>query len=269
MSRRLIKLAVSFGVHCYDVSRDTLGALLGRARSPRAVVLYYHAVPGHDRERFRRQMDQLLKLARPLAAGSLKPPAGCARSVLVTFDDGFVSVVEHALPVLQERQIPCVIFVPSGCLGQNPSWIRHAGDAARQEQVISLRQLEELGRNPLVTIGSHTVNHRHLVEASGEAAANELLQSKQDLEQATGQPVEWFSFPYGAHNERLHQQARESGYRRVFTSEPGLAFCSDQEFATGRVPVEPTDWGLEFRLKATGAYRWVARRQRARQQCQA
>jgi hypothetical protein len=29
------------------------------------------------------------------------------------------------------------------------------------------------------------------------------------------------------------------------------------EFVTGRIDVQPTDWQIEFRLKVLGAYRWL------------
>ncbi|HEV2395325.1 MAG TPA: hypothetical protein VGS27_00100, partial [Candidatus Sulfotelmatobacter sp.] len=58
-------------------------------------------------------------------------------------------------------------------------------------------------------------------------------------------------------NQRLLDICRATGYRRVFTILPRLAFSSPQEFATGRVAVDPTDWPLEFRLKLLGAYQWL------------
>jgi glycosyltransferase involved in cell wall biosynthesis len=52
--------------------------------------------------------------------------------------------------------------------------------------------------------------------------------------------------------------SKEAGYQRVFTVEPVTAFSEPSEYVTGRVPVDPTDWPIEFRLKMLGAYRWLA-----------
>jgi hypothetical protein len=38
---------------------------------------------------------------------------------------------------------------------------------------------------------------------------------------------------------------------------PWNAFRKEEEFLSGRVKAEPTDWPLEFRLKLLGAYRWL------------
>ena len=50
---------------------------------------------------------------------------------------------------------------------------------------------------------------------------------------------------------------REAGYEGLFAILPELAFTDPQEFVTGRVGVNPSDWALEFRLKILGAYRWL------------
>jgi len=69
--------------------------------------------------------------------------------------------------------------------------------------------------------------------------------------------VTTFSFPYGAFNAQLVEWCRDAGYERVFTTLPVIASSEPEEFAVGRVSVEPTDWSLEFRLKVLGAYRWL------------
>jgi peptidoglycan/xylan/chitin deacetylase (PgdA/CDA1 family) len=87
------------------------------------VVLYYHAVRPEERASFGRQMDELLSIGSPIRADRREPLQPGRRYVAVTFDDGFVSVVENALPELRDRRIPCTIFVPTGSLGTRPSWL--------------------------------------------------------------------------------------------------------------------------------------------------
>src|SRR5262249_3105591 len=115
MIARLIKLAVSAAVW----AGDSLAKLaLGRKRPGSAVILYYHAVPAKERQCFAAQMDELLRCAKPIPADLDGPLERGTHHVAVTFDDGFVSVLENALPELQRRKIPAVIFVPSGYLGE-------------------------------------------------------------------------------------------------------------------------------------------------------
>ena len=52
-----------------------------------------------------------------LAAGTLPP-----RAIAITFDDGYCSVHNLALPVLQELGLPATVFVTSGYIGQGSMW---------------------------------------------------------------------------------------------------------------------------------------------------
>jgi len=256
--KRVLKLLFSVLLWAADRLADAARMLTGRKLPARCMVLYYHAIPARLRERFVRQMDLLLNVAQPLpsdAAGPLQPGI---RYAVVTFDDGFHSVAENAWPELRKREIPWTTFVPSGCLGQQPAWLRHANGETRQDCVMSPEELRSLCGDPLVLIGSHTVRHANLLETAAENAVRELAQSKAELESILARPVRLFSYPFGARSPALDRQAQLAGYRRVFTSEPSLAFQAPDEWVTGRISVDPSDWMLEFRLKVLGAYRWSA-----------
>jgi peptidoglycan/xylan/chitin deacetylase (PgdA/CDA1 family) len=228
---------------------------MGSKLPARQVVLYYHAVPTALRGSFGRQMDQLLRMATIVQADYRGPLSSGCRYVSVTFDDAFVSVIENALPELQRRRIPCTIFVPTGCLGYAPSWISSAHPDACQA-VASREMLAALASDSLVMFGSHSVSHPDFRSLDDESARAELVKSKSELESLLKRNVGLFSFPHGAFKRRSLELARESGYSRVFTIEP-TTLAGDEEVC-GRVRVEPDDWLIELRLKATGAYRWLA-----------
>lgn len=254
--KHTLKLAISLVVRACDATIEAVRKVLRCPPRGRCVVLYYHAVPADQRSLFSRQMDVLLELATPLPSGPAPLLERGRRYVMVTFDDGFLSVKENALPELRHRQIPSTIFVPSGCLGQNPAWLRHARSETAAERVMTAEELRELTREPLVTIGSHTVAHVHLGEVSAERAQRELFESKAQLEAALGRPVEHFSYPFGGRNSRLDAAAAQAGYRRLFSSEPSCTSGSADAFVSGRISVDPDISPLEFRLKVLGAYRW-------------
>jgi peptidoglycan/xylan/chitin deacetylase (PgdA/CDA1 family) len=90
-----------------------------------------------------------------------------------------------------------------------------------------------------------------------DEAAREIALSRVRLEEQLHRKILLFSFPFGAFNENLVEICREAGYQSVFTTLPSFAFIKSDEFVTGRVRVDPTDWPLEFKLKVTGAYRWL------------
>ena len=256
--KRLLKLAISLLVRAWDTLAALRLRFLGGRPQPTCVVLYYHAIPPGQRARFARQMDLLVHLAQPVPADLPALPTSGARYCAVTFDDGFVSVLESALPELERRNIPATFFVPTGCLGDPPSWVQ-AASPARHERVLSTEQLAGLKDHRLLAIGSHSISHPNFLKLEAAQARRELEQSKAQLEAILGHRIGLFSFPHGECDARTIALARAAGYDRVFTINPCNAFTSADSFVQGRVLVDPADWPLEFRLKVQGAYRWLAK----------
>ncbi|HJZ75881.1 MAG TPA: polysaccharide deacetylase family protein [Vicinamibacterales bacterium] len=256
MIRRLAALVVSLAVRGFDLARRAVWPRRSTNAPRTGVVLYYHDLKRRDRARFARQMDELVKRTRPFAAGSPEQMTDGTQNAAVTFDDGFRSVVENAVPELARRGIPFTVFVPSGCLGQRPSWVRDPEHPSWDERVLSAADLRALSRVPLASLGSHSITHRDLRRLDAADAERELVESKAALQAAAGVTIDLFSFPHGAHDARLLEQARRAGYRRVFTIEPETVRAGAAAFTVGRVAASPGDWLIEFRLKLAGAYRW-------------
>jgi peptidoglycan/xylan/chitin deacetylase (PgdA/CDA1 family) len=204
-------------------------------------------------------MDELLRICTPVSAGSQEPFEPGRRYATVTFDDGFVSVVDNALPELRLRRIPCTIFVPTGSLGRHPSWIRNQHSDNDGETVVPPHVIQALDQEDFVTIGSHSITHPDFRNLDDRRARIELEKSKADLEAILGKSVNFFSFPYGGCTQRCFQLAQQAGYKRVFTIDSAMASASPDRFVWGRVRVDPSDSLLEFRLKVSGAYRWLSR----------
>jgi peptidoglycan/xylan/chitin deacetylase (PgdA/CDA1 family) len=256
MTKRLLALAISAALRGFDVVSGWIRQGLGRQISHKGIILYYHAVKAHERGSFARQMDEVLNTAHPFPAGYPEAMKSGRRNVAITFDDGFRSVVENAVPELSDRSIPFTVFVPSGDLGGRPSWIHDPSHPCWNEQILSAAELRGLACHPLATVGSHSVTHCNLVKLESHAATEELIRSKAELESAAGIEVDLFSFPHGAHSAALVDQASEAGYRRVFTVEPTTIRPDRGAFIIGRVAANPDDWAFEFCLKIAGAYRW-------------
>jgi peptidoglycan/xylan/chitin deacetylase (PgdA/CDA1 family) len=249
---RLIKLAISVLLRSIDYLEKVILLLVGIRPPGRCVVLYYHAITRGQRDRFARQMDNLLELATPISAEIPPFVAKGVHYAAVTFDDAFISIIENAIPELVQREITFTVFVPTGHLGRRPEWMR-----GREEVVMSEEQLKGLGHIPIASIGSHCVTHSDLLSLDAEEAKNEIIQSKRDLENIVKRSIRTISFPHGTFDQKHVELARQAGYERVFSILPRFAFSHPDEYVTGRVRVDATDWLLEFRLKLLGAYRWL------------
>lgn len=252
----MLKLAISVTFFCWFRFVNGVKKALGVEVGPTCVALYYHAVVPAHRERFARQMDELVRLSTPVAANCHETLHPQHHYAIVTFDDGIRSVVENAIPELVKRRIPATIFVVADYVGVAPSWESFGPEYDADDRTITLEQIKALPPD-LITIGSHTLSHPWLPSLPRDEATEEIVASRRKLMELLERDITLFSFPYGAASERLVDTCREAGYERVFTIVPSLSLREPAEFESGRVAVDPSDWCLEFRLKLRGAYRWL------------
>ncbi len=255
---RLIKLAVSIALFCLDCVGSLSRQLIRKPRRTLCVVLYYHVVRGEDIGHFKRQMRLFKSSCTPIAPGEAFPEFGRRRYGALTFDDAFTSVREFAVPVLSEYRIPFAVFVPTGSIGKRPTWVPQEGHRFSKQMVMTEDQLRHLARNPLVKLGSHTVTHCRLTACSQSKTRAELEESKEHLERISGRRITLFSYPHGEHSNQVDEVASQAGYVKLFTILPTTIGKGGEENTWGRIAVEPADWPLEFRLKLSGAYRWMA-----------
>ena len=83
------------------------------------------------------------------------------RAVLLTFDDGYRSIVEVALPWLQRFGYPGVVFVPTAFIGGRNAFDDGAEPA---EAICNWEELAELERHGAPASQSHGVTHRPFSE---------------------------------------------------------------------------------------------------------
>lgn len=80
---------------------------------------------------------------------------------------------------------------------------------------MSGEQIRELATSPLVTIGSHAYYHNDLTRISIKDTGDELLKSKQFLENIIDGQVNSLAFPYGAYTPDIVQASRNVGYNQL------------------------------------------------------
>jgi peptidoglycan/xylan/chitin deacetylase (PgdA/CDA1 family) len=123
------------------LSRSPGQALFRWRASRRLAVLAYHDID--DIDRFEEHIRYIRRWLVPVSledviASWTRATALPRRAVLVTFDDGYPSVLRAAAPVLLEHEVPGVAFVVAGVLDTTqPLWwaeaesLLRAGGAAR------------------------------------------------------------------------------------------------------------------------------------------
>jgi peptidoglycan/xylan/chitin deacetylase (PgdA/CDA1 family) len=133
-----------------------------------------------------------------------------ARPFVLSFDDGFASVLEHAAPALAEVRFSATVFVVAGATGRWNDWPGAAG--IPRMPLLSWSDLSAL-RGAGLEIAGHSMTHAWLPGLSPSRLAAEVVDSKRLIEDRLGAEVRCFAYPYGAHDEaslalvRAHHRA--------------------------------------------------------------
>lgn len=156
------------------------GDALARRGSQRLCVVNYHRILARpdplldsepDLATFRWQMRLLADCFNVLplrdAMNALREQRLPPRAVCITFDDGYRSVHDLALPVLQEFRLPATVFVTSGYIGERNMWNDRIIEAVQSLPPGQL-DLRELGLDayPLGSVAERKATLGRLTEAT-------------------------------------------------------------------------------------------------------
>jgi peptidoglycan/xylan/chitin deacetylase (PgdA/CDA1 family) len=180
-----------------------------------------------------------------------------ARPVLVTFDDGYRSVLTKGAPILQKYHIPATAFVCtwpmssrrmlwfdyiSGRDGENTvegwksrdygEWCERCShtpqvDDSDPRALMTPDDLRALSTMDGIEIGGHTSRHPILSRASASQQREEIEQNIRSIQDWTGRPVRSFAYPNGRpgfdYNAESTGILRDAGVDMAFTTHPDFA----------------------------------------------
>lgn len=177
---------------------------------------------------FRSQVDliakhfNLVSLEEVVANGSNHKK----RLASITFDDGFLSVKDEALPYLQAKGIPFSVFVNSMAIKHNRLYYGPEDPSINRiyEKKVFLDEgdIKHLAAQG-IPVGSHSSTHRVLAECDDATLREEVLENKLYLESLTGTKVRHIALPFGKrehYNEHVLNFCHSVGHDYVFTTNP-------------------------------------------------
>lgn len=142
-------------------------------------------------------------------------------------------------------------------------WGREKVAAACDRIFLSWSQVAELSRDPLVTIGAHSLTHPVLRALPEAQAAKEIRDCRAVIESHLGRAVHHFAYPYGAAlqvGEREVRLARAAGYRSAVSTRVANVFPESDIHALPRI-YGATAAELELALSGVvSAFRYRGRR---------
>lgn len=196
---------------------------------------------------------------------------------ILTFDDGFYSLKSQLLPLLEKYQVPVIIFITTGFVGDKKiayeveleemikqkvqiqtldGGIHSTENQKTKEKLFQQLRLPlknkstrakdrymkklfalngykkangplylrwkdiiELDKHPLITIGAHTLTHPVLTAIKLKDAYTEIKKSKKILENKLKHKISFFSYPYGSNNFYIRKLVQLAGFKYAFTTE--------------------------------------------------
>jgi peptidoglycan/xylan/chitin deacetylase (PgdA/CDA1 family) len=163
-----------------------------------------------------------------------------SKAVLLTFDDGYRGVFEHAYPLLRSEAVPFSVFLVSSALGETDTWLRNAHGRRSDYPLMSRTQAVELARAG-VGIGSHSRTHADLPALDSKTLRDEIYGSRAQLEDLLGQKTDCFAYPYGRLNDVVRDTVAEAGYTCAFSTRSGFNRAGGDPLLIRRIDVFGTD----------------------------
>jgi peptidoglycan/xylan/chitin deacetylase (PgdA/CDA1 family) len=194
------------------------------------MILMYHGVADVPEDpnllcvspgRFAEQMDWLERRGlRGVSVATLVEAmrAGRQRGLVgITFDDGYLSVLEAALPQLQRRGFGASAYIISNRIGSTNEW-----DEGPSWPLMTASQVRELAAAG-IEIGSHAATHMRLAGVSPEQLTAEVRASRASLSALLGTEIRGFAYPYGSMDAAARRAVRDAGYEYACAVEASTA----------------------------------------------
>lgn len=132
------------------------------------------------------------------------------KSVVITFDDGWISVYDIAFPILKEYGFPATIFIYTDFVG--------GGKAMSWKHI---KELSEAGFD----IQCQTKTHRNLTVLKNKESFKQYFNSlemeisypKKLIEKKLNKECNCLAYPYGETNNLVIAMLKKHGYRAAFT----------------------------------------------------
>jgi peptidoglycan/xylan/chitin deacetylase (PgdA/CDA1 family) len=203
-------------------------------------ILTYHAIDASravtstDPARFAETLDALLEagfravdLGEWVDAG--RPPV--ARGFAIAFDDGLRSILGVA-DRLARLAVPATVFLLSDRIGLDNAWPGQPPGIPKA-RLLGRSDLESLARLGF-RFGSHGRSHQRFDRLESGRLEEELVRSRDRIEQMTASRCHLLAYPYGASDPSV-RRAASMAYEAAFGTRLAYASSTDDRFDIARV----------------------------------
>lgn len=181
------------------------------------------------------------------------------KSVMLTFDDGYLDNFIYAHPVLEEFGLRATLFIVTNWMGEGP--VRRDGEdcpnhkeckrriAAGEPDSVMLRwsEVETMQRAGTFEFHSHTHTHTRWDkvipdgQARLDAMTTELETSRAKIKEKLGFEDRHLCWPQGYYQESYVELATRLGFDHCYTTSPTVNRCGGDRRHIGRIVTKETD----------------------------
>lgn len=143
------------------------------------------------------------------------------KSFVISFDDGYKSYIETAVPIMKEYGFSSVHNIIGEFVGVDMP------DTGEVRKMMDWNDLSNLLDGGDVELGSHTYalhhyNHRGVEGVTDDILLLDLLKFDKVMKQRLGIKCTTIAWPYGMYNSQSAKMAEAVGYKHILTSDRGM-----------------------------------------------
>lgn len=168
-----------------------------------------------------------------------------ARTVAITFDDGYKDNYTYAFPVLKKYGFAATIFLIVNEIGRSDR--------------LGWNEIKQMRDSGIITFGSHSLGPGPLINIKSEQELKrQIFESKKILEEKLGRKAVLFSYPEGRFNDKIKELVKDAGYKAAVVTSPGKKFAGDDIFVLKRLRISATSDNLfVFWIETSGYYTFI------------
>ncbi|KNF09706.1 putative xylanase/chitin deacetylase [Gottschalkia purinilytica] len=193
----------------------------------------------HDNGYYTATLDELRKFIK----GQLKLPK---KTVVITFDDGYLSNLVYAYPILKKYHFNAAIFMIGNLMSKSPM----AFDRTKLQYISS----EELDKyKDVFYYGSHTYGLHDIKDGKGYLVTSPKAKVIEDLNKSKNLlNTDYLAYPYGQYNSSIIECLKEKGYKMAFTIQQRYAVRNSKLYEVPRFAILPNTSMSEFKDIVSG-----------------
>lgn len=216
-------------------------------------ILMYHSIGENAAfftvrpENFRWQMNYLKEngyqtvfLAKLASWLSSKSPLS-AKTVVLTFDDGYQDIYNNAFPVLREHGLKATTFLATDFIG---GVMNNRNNAPLE--MLSWQQIEEMHQSGLVDFQPHSSGHYDLDRVALDEAERQILRSRELIESKLNKSCKFFAYPRGKYNPKLMGVIKRNGFEAALTVKEGIVMANQDLFELRRNSIDSSTAKEQF-----------------------